>query len=174
MESRSEHLHWLWWGVLTRELDTPQLKWTRGGWGSFSRSFSKPLVPMNPVTFPPGAQGMLMSWSLSEVWFVLWFPCLVCSVSGSHQRVDVSTGARRVSLALLHIPLPLTWPIPLPISIWAPQWRNGASYLFIYQLCPEHSVGAVMKRTTRVTVWGGNGETQKEKTERSKFCVEKK
>ena len=42
MESRSEHLHWLWWGVLWRELDTPRLKWTRGGGGASSKSLSRP------------------------------------------------------------------------------------------------------------------------------------
>ena len=68
---------------------------------------------------------------------MLWFPCLVCSIGGSDQRGDVSsTGARRVSLALLHIPLLLTWPIPPPIRIPASQWMNGASYLFNYQLFP--------------------------------------
>ena len=90
---------------------------------------------------------------------------------GSHQRGDVSSAvARRVSFALIHIPLPMTWPIPPPISIQASQWRNGASYLFNYKLCPEHPVGAVMKRSTRVTVWRGKWTN----TEGSKFYVEKK
>ena len=94
---------------------------------------------------------------------------LVCSMSGSHQNGDVfSTGVRRVSLALLHISLLLTWPIAPPISIQASQWRNGASYLFSYQLCPEHPVGALMKRSTRVTVWRGKWRN----TERSKFYDE--
>ena len=170
MESRSEHLHWLWWGVFWRELDTPRLKWKRGGGGSSSRFLSKPLVPVDPVTFPPGSQGMLVSWSLSEVWFVLCFPCLVCSMSGSHQSGDVSsTVVRRVSLALLHIPLTLTWPIPPPISIQASQWRKEASYLFNYQLCPEHPLGSLMKRSTSVTVWRGKWRN----TEGSKFYLEK-
>ena len=80
-----------------------------------------------------------------------------------------STVVRRVSLAHLHIPLPLTWPILSSISIQASHWRNGASYLFSYQLCPEDPMGAVMKRSTRVTVWRGKWRN----TEGSKFYVDK-
>ena len=91
----------------------------------------------------PGSCGSchIPSWGPRNVGVLKSLRGMVCAVvslfgvsmSGSHQNGDVSsTGARRMSIALLHIPLPLTWPIPPPISIRVSQRRNGASYLFNY------------------------------------------
>ena len=76
----------------------------------------------------PGSCGSchIPSWGPRNVGVLKSLRGMVCavvsllgvSISGSHQNGDVSsTVVRRVSLALLHIPLPLTWPIPPPISI---------------------------------------------------------
>ena len=76
----------------------------------------------------PGSCGSchIPSWGPGNVGVLKSLRGMVCAVgsllgvsmNGSHQNGDVSsTGVRRMSLALLHIPLPLTWPIPPPIRI---------------------------------------------------------
>ena len=163
MESTSEHLHWLWWGVLWRELDTPRLKWTRGSWGSSSRSLSKPLVPVDPVLgpllgpkecwYPEVSQRCGLCCAFSA-WCVVWVvptKGVMCSVLWQGE------------CPLHSYTFPCSWP-GLYLLLLASKLLSGGMESLIYSVtsCALSIQWGLWWKEAPVSQYvGGSGETQK-------------